>query len=55
MEIDLGRVFDALPAMVWTARPDGHIDFANRRWSEYTGFSLDDSPWLGVAGCGPSG
>ncbi|RUV72379.1 MAG: PAS domain S-box protein [Mesorhizobium sp.] len=41
MEIDLGRAFDALPAMVWTARPDGHIDFANRRWSDYTGFSLD--------------
>jgi len=43
MEIDLGRVFDALPAMVWTARPDGHIDFANRRWSEYTGLSLDEA------------
>lgn len=37
MEIDLGRAFDALPAMVWTARPDGHIDFANRRWSDYIG------------------
>ena len=43
MEIDLGRVFDALPAMVWTARPDGHIDFANRRWSDYTGTSLDEA------------
>jgi PAS domain S-box-containing protein len=41
MEIDLGRAFDALPAMVWIARPDGHIDFANRRWSDYTGFSPD--------------
>ena len=37
MEIDLGRVLDALPAMVWTALPAGQIDFINRRWSEYTG------------------
>ena len=37
MEIDLGRVLDSLPSMVWTALPDGHIDFVNRRWSEYTG------------------
>ncbi|GLS36289.1 hypothetical protein GCM10010869_18780 [Mesorhizobium tianshanense] len=43
MEMDLGRVFDALPAMVWTAQPDGHFDFANRRWSDYTGLSLDEA------------
>ncbi|WP_287149465.1 PAS domain-containing protein [Mesorhizobium sp.] len=43
MEIDLGRVFDTLPAMVWTAQPDGHFDFANRRWSDYTGLSLDEA------------
>ena len=43
MEIDLGRVLDALPAMVWTALPDGHIDFVNRRWSDYTGLSLDEA------------
>ena len=41
MEIDFGRVVDALPAMVWTALPDGRIDFANRRWSDYAGFSPD--------------
>ena len=43
MEIDLSRVLDALPAMVWTALPDGHIDFVNRRWSEYTGLGLDEA------------
>ena len=32
MEIDLGRVFDLLPAMVWTARPDRYLEFGNRRW-----------------------
>jgi PAS domain S-box-containing protein len=28
---------DHLPELAWTARPDGHIDFYNRRWYEYTG------------------
>ena len=41
MEINLSRVLDGLPAMVWTALPDGHIDFVNRRWCEYTGLDLD--------------
>ncbi len=36
MESELGRVMDALPALVWTATPEGRIDFANRRWFEYT-------------------
>jgi PAS domain S-box-containing protein len=43
MEIDLGQVLNALPAMVWTALPDGHINFVNRRWSEYTGLRLDEA------------
>jgi PAS domain-containing protein len=32
-----------LPAMMWTAAPDGRIDFVNRRWSDYTGLSLDEA------------
>lgn len=39
-ETDVRGVLDALPAMVWTALPDGCIDFVNRRWSEYTGVGL---------------
>ncbi len=34
---ELSCVVDALPGLVWTALPDGHIDFLNRRWCEYTG------------------
>ena len=26
-----------LPALAWTALPDGRIDYYNRRWYEYTG------------------
>jgi PAS domain S-box-containing protein len=39
---DLSRVVDALPGLVWTALPDGRIDFINQRWSEYTGLSIDE-------------
>jgi len=27
--------------MAWTVRPDGAVDFVNRRWLEYTGLSLE--------------
>jgi len=40
MGVDLSRVLDALPAMVWTAVPDGNVDFVNQRWSDYTGLDL---------------
>ena len=40
MENELSRVVDSLPGLVWTARPDGHIDFLNRRWCEYTGLGV---------------
>ena len=28
---------DAMPQIVWTAGPDGAIDYCNRRWFEITG------------------
>jgi PAS domain S-box-containing protein len=43
MEIELRRIVDALPGLVWTARLDGHIDFLNQRWCEYTGLSVDEA------------
>jgi PAS domain S-box-containing protein len=42
MENELSRVVDMLPGLIWTALPDGHIDFLNRRWSEYTGLGVDE-------------
>jgi PAS domain S-box-containing protein len=38
---ELRFAIDTIPGLVWTARPDGHIDFLNQRWLEYTGLSLD--------------
>jgi PAS domain S-box-containing protein len=34
---------DALPQIVWTAQPDGHLDYYNRRWYDYTGYSREES------------
>lgn len=36
---ELGSVVDALPGLVWTALPDGRVDFVNHQWREYTGVS----------------
>jgi PAS domain-containing protein len=33
---------DSMLAMVHTARPDGHLDYFNKRWLEYLGVTLDD-------------
>jgi PAS domain S-box-containing protein len=49
MESDLACIVDALPGLVWAARPDGHVDFVNQRWCEYTGLRAEDvhgSGWL---------
>ena len=45
------QLADAMPQMVWTALPDGHIDYYNERWYEFTGFSSDhdgDSDWARI-------
>jgi len=47
MENELSRVVDALPGLVWTAFPDGEIDFLNHRWCEYTGLSVDEGSGQG--------
>jgi PAS domain S-box-containing protein len=38
---------DKIPGLVWTARPDGHIDFLNQRWLEYTGLTLEQASGWG--------
>src|ERR1700731_3540346 len=32
---------DAIPTLVWSARPDGSAAFFNRRWLDYTGLSAE--------------
>ncbi len=34
---------DTMPQIVWTARPDGGLDYYNRRWFDYTGMSFEQT------------
>jgi PAS domain S-box-containing protein len=43
MESKLSCIVDALPGLVWTALPDGRIEFVNRPWCEYTGLSVEQA------------
>jgi PAS domain S-box-containing protein len=47
MELELSRLIEALPGLVWTALPDGRAEFLNQRWCEYTGLSLDAAVGFG--------
>ena len=40
----------AVPHIVWTARPDGGVDYFNQRWFEYSGRSVEQASgsWLGI-------
>src|SRR5262245_35431343 len=44
---EFNRLVDTLPGLVWTALPDGHVDYINQRWCEYTGLSLEEVRGLG--------
>ena len=42
---------DAMPQIAWTARPDGYVDYYNRRWYEFTGAEEGkggDESWLPI-------
>lgn len=43
MESELSRVVDVLPGLIWTALPDGHVDFVNQDWCGYTGLAPDEA------------
>lgn len=34
---------DNIPVIVWTAGPNGKLDYVNRRWVEYTGYDVESS------------
>jgi PAS domain S-box-containing protein len=49
-ERELRLAVQTIPALVWSALPDGSLDFINQRWEEI-GLSLDDlrgSEWINV-------
>jgi PAS domain S-box-containing protein len=40
---DFQAMADAMPQIVWSATSEGQIDFYNRRWDEYTGFTYEET------------
>ena len=42
-EKQLLDVIETIPALAWTTRADGSVDFINRRWQEYTGISAREA------------
>ena len=40
---------DAIPLVVWTANPDGELDYYNRQWEIYTGFTGEETKGWGWA------
>lgn len=46
-EQQLRLAIDTIPGLVWSSRPDGHIDYLNQRWLDYTGLTLDEASGWG--------
>ena len=40
-EYELKLITEIIPQQIWTATPDGEIDYINQRWQEYTGVTLE--------------
>ncbi|AXB57598.1 PAS domain-containing sensor histidine kinase [Flavobacterium fluviale] len=43
------QLADLVPQIIWTGKPDGYVDYYNRRWYEYTGVDDDkygDTSWF---------
>lgn len=48
-ERQLRALADAIPLIVWTADPNGELDYYNRQWEIYTGFSAEETMGWGWA------
>jgi len=48
-ELPLRSVMDTIPGLVWSALPDGDVEFCNQQWLAYTGMSFDEIKGWGWA------
>ncbi|MEJ7913774.1 MAG: ATP-binding protein, partial [Chitinophagaceae bacterium] len=41
---------DLVPQIIWTSKPDGFLDYYNKRWYDYTGFQegFGDQSWIPI-------
>ncbi len=46
-EDDLRQAIDTIPALAWSALPDGGLDYLNKRWIDYTGLRLEQATGWG--------
>jgi len=46
-EASYQQLADAMPQIVWTARPDGYLDYYNQRWFDYTGMTFEQTEGWG--------
>ncbi|HTE45599.1 MAG TPA: PAS domain S-box protein [Gemmatimonadaceae bacterium] len=46
-EAQFRQLAEAIPQIVWTATPDGSLDYYNKRWFDYTGQTLQDGAGWG--------
>lgn len=46
-EAEFRTFVDSIPTLAWTAKPDGWIDFYNRRWYDYTGTTFESQQGWG--------
>jgi PAS domain S-box-containing protein len=46
-ERELRLAVDTIPALVWTALPDGSCDFLNQRWLDYAGLTHEEAKGWG--------
>lgn len=51
-ERHLEGIVNSIDQMIWSTKPDGHHDYYNQRWYEYTGVpagSTDGEAWNGMS------
>ena len=46
-EQSLRLAIDTIPGLVWSGQPDGHIDYLNKRWTDYTGLTVEQASGWG--------
>ncbi len=46
-ELNFRTLADTMPQIVWTAQPDGWIDYYNQRWFDYTGMTWEETQGWG--------
>jgi PAS domain-containing protein len=42
-EDQLRAIIDTIPALAWSAHPDGSAEFFNQRWLDYAGHSIEEA------------